>query len=104
MLHEHDGADENCETRRREDAAPQILAPDPLRPRAKPRTGGGLGQHAPDAYRTRDVLDFLLARVLVAQPEFVPYLLVDSTRDTDAAGVGEAFEARGDVDAIAVDL
>jgi hypothetical protein len=31
-------------------------------------------------------------------------VLADGTRDADTARVGEAFEARGDIDAVAVDL
>ena len=42
--------------------------------------------------------------ILVFQCELVPDLFVYGARDADTAGVGEALEARGDVDAVAVDL
>ena len=52
----------------------------------------------------RDVLDRLFAEVLVAERELVPNLFVNGPRDADAAGVGETFQPRRDIDSVAVDL
>src|SRR6266849_7021796 len=56
------------------------------------------------SHRLRDVLDRLLAEVLVAQREPVPKVLADGARDADAAWFGKALEACGAVDAVTVDL
>src|ERR1700730_18612353 len=61
-------------------------------------------QHPPHVHRMRDVLDRLLAAVLVAQRELVSYLFVNRARDTDTAWIGEALQPRRDVDPITVDL
>ena len=58
-----------------------------------------------DADRPGDVLDALLAEILecdVVQP--VADLIAHRARDADAAGLGEHFEARRDVDAVAEDV
>jgi len=65
---------------------------------------GPVQQHSPNVHRTRDVLDRLLAAVLVTQRELVPYLFVDGARDANAAGVGETLQPRRDVDPVTVDL
>ena len=53
---------------------------------------------------TRDVLDGLLAEILEAEAQLVAYLIVDIARNQDAARVGECFQPRGHIDAIAVDI
>ncbi len=58
-----------------------------------------------DADRTGDVLDALVAEILerdVLQP--VADLIAHRARDADAARLGEHFEARRDVDAVAKDV
>ena len=54
-------------------------------------------------YRPGDVLDFVLAHVLKAHLEALVDLLAHGRRDQDAAGFGQRFEARGDIDPIAVE-
>ena len=61
-------------------------------------------QHPPYVHRTCDVLDRLLAVVLVSERELVPYLFVHRARDANAAGVGETLQPRRDVDPVTVDL
>src|SRR5216684_7569068 len=68
------------------------------------RGGASLRQHPEYAHGFRDVLDRLLAEVLVAQCKLVADLFMHFHGDADAARVGEAFEAGGDVDAVAVYL
>ena len=46
----------------------------------------------------------VLAHRLEAEVELVLDLVVDVAGDADAAGLGEAFEAGGDVDAVAEDV
>ena len=58
----------------------------------------------PDADRPVDVLDLNLAAIGKADVEAAADAFVDDRGDTDAAGIGERFQARGDVDAIAVDV
>src|SRR5216684_3758794 len=105
VLHEYDGRGNYREPGDREDAASHIFS-GALRLRSgRGRFGSpGLRQHPEHSYWFRDVLDRLLAEVLVAQRKPVPKVLADGARDADAAGFGKALEARGDVDAIAVDL
>src|SRR5690348_16466065 len=104
MLHKYDRGGDERQSHKREDAAPHILARDLRRRRCKPHTRAGFGQDVEYAHRPRDVLYLLLASILVTQRELVSHLLMDITGDADAAGVGEAFEACGDIDAVAVDL
>src|SRR6266851_609172 len=105
VLHEHDGRGNYREPGYREDAAPHILSGGLRLRSARGRFGSpGLRQHPEYSHRFRDVLDRLLAEVLIAQRKLVPKVLADGARDADAARFREALEARGDVDAIAVDL
>jgi hypothetical protein len=103
MLHDRDRRHDDREPSHREDAPPHIFAWDSPRPYAG-RPCARLGQDAPQAHRSGNVLHFLLACVFIAQREFVSYLLMHSTRDADAAWFGETLETRRDVDAVAVDL
>jgi hypothetical protein len=54
--------------------------------------------------RLGDVLDFVLAHRLEAEGDFVLDLVVDIARDADPTRRGQLLEARGDVDATAVDI
>src|ERR1700733_10423270 len=51
--------------------------------------------------RIRDVLDFLRTNIGELDRQLVGHLLVNRARNADAADFGEAFEAGGDVDAVA---
>src|SRR6266849_10835860 len=101
MLHEQDGAGDDRQPDYRGDASPHIFSYD-----SRGRLGwcGRPRQHSEHPHRLGDILDRLWAEVLVTQRELVAEVLADSARDADAAGVGEALETRGDVDAVAVNL
>jgi hypothetical protein len=55
-------------------------------------------------HRAGDVLDLLLALVLEREVELVAHLIAHNPADADPAGFGQGLEARGDVDAVAVDV
>ena len=58
-----------------------------------------------DADRTGDVLDALLAEILECELfQSLADLVAHGARDADAAGLGEHFEPRRDVDAVAKDV
>ena len=57
-----------------------------------------------DADRARNVLDYLLAQVLEAEAQLVAHLIVDIARNQDAARLGECFQPRCHIDAIAVNI
>ena len=63
-----------------------------------------LRQHPKDPYRFGDILNVLLAEVFEVEWELIPYVFLDSPRDTDAARFCQTFQPRRDVDAVAVDL
>src|SRR5712692_8253324 len=105
MLHEDDHGGDEREPGDRETASAPVLSQGPLRRLGRCASGGPALQHySKHPHRLSDVLNRLLAEVLVAQSELVLDLVMDGARDADAARVGKTFEARGDVDAIAVDL
>src|SRR5438874_12152893 len=54
--------------------------------------------------RPGDVLDLLLAGVVEGEVELVAHLIAHDAADADAARLGQSFEARGDVDAVAIDV
>src|SRR5262249_34870880 len=60
--------------------------------------------YSPHPHRLGDVLDRLLAQVLVLQNQLVLDVFTHSPRDADASSVGQALQTGGDVDAITVDL
>src|SRR6266851_1517612 len=98
------GSDE-CQPRKREHASAPVFSQGPLRRLGRCASDSPALQHYPEhPHWPGYVFHFLLASILVTQRELVSYLLIDSTGDTDAAGVGETLEAGGDVDAVAVDL
>ncbi len=51
-----------------------------------------------------DVLDAAVAEILEIVGQLVADLLVDDLRDTDPVGLGHGFEARRDVDPVAIDV
>src|SRR6266849_9135667 len=105
MLHKWKHSGDECQSHQREHAAAPVFSQRPLRPLERCASAGPALQHYPEhPHRLSDVLNRLLAEVLVAQSELVLDLVMDGARDADAARVGKTFEARGDVDAIAVDL
>src|SRR6266851_9522142 len=105
MLHEDDHGGDECEPSEREDASAPVFSQGALRRLGRRASRGAALKHYPEHPHWPDnVLDFLLASVLVAQRELVSHLLMDSTRNADAARFGETLEAGGGVDAIAVDL
>ena len=57
-----------------------------------------------DPHRPRDVLNGLLAEILERVSQLVTDLLVHRPGDADPAGLGESFQACGDIDAIAKDV
>src|SRR5215813_1652408 len=54
------------------------------------------------AHRPRDVLDGVLTAELERERELALDLIVRGARDADPAGLGQAFETRGDVHAVAI--
>src|SRR6266851_5865848 len=101
MLHDYDGPDDDREPDHREDATPHIFSCD-----SRGRLGwcGRPRQHPEHPHRLGDILDRLLAEVLVAQRELVTEVFVDGAGDADTAGFGETFQARRHIDPVAVDL
>ena len=59
---------------------------------------------APGAHRLGDVLQRLLAQVVEGDLDLAADLPVRVVRHADAAGLGNAFQPRGDVDAVAEDV
>ena len=57
-----------------------------------------------DADRTRNVLDGLLAHVLEAEAQLVAHLIVHDARNHDPAGIGERFQPRRHIDAVAKNI
>src|SRR5713226_5030447 len=105
MLHEHDGADDDRQPYEREHTSAPVFSQGPLRRLGRCVGGSPALQHYPQhPHRLGDVLDRLLAEVLVAQRELVPELIVGGARDADATRVGQTLEARSDIYAVAVDL
>src|SRR5207244_10295253 len=56
------------------------------------------------AHRTRDILELLLTEIAEVEVELARSILPHPGRDTDAARLGQAFEAGRDVDAVAEDV
>jgi hypothetical protein len=57
-----------------------------------------------DADRSCNVLDGLLAHILKIEGKLVAHLIVHDARNHDPAGIGEGFEPRRDVDAVAKNI
>ena len=62
----------------------------------------GMASHLERAHWMRDVLDRMLAQVLECHLGAIALRRLDGFRDRDAARLGQPFEPRGNVDAIAV--
>ena len=60
--------------------------------------------HSVDPHRPRDVLELLLADVFEGEVELARGILLHPRRDADAAGLGQSFEPRRDIDAVAKDV
>src|SRR6266852_8138228 len=104
MLHEHDSRDDDRKPGNREDASPHIFSRDSLCPPGWRRRAAAFREHLEYSHGFRDVLDRLLAEVFVAESEFVAELFMDTARDEYGARFGETLQARGDVDAVTIDL
>ncbi len=63
---------------------------------ARPRPMG-CDRHAPAG----DVLDLMLAQILEAEIDFVADLVAHDPADADPARLGQGFEPRRDIDAVA---
>ena len=57
-----------------------------------------------DAHRRTDILEALLAQLLEGGLELVADLVIGRAGDVDAAGIRGGFQARGDVDAVAIEI
>jgi prevent-host-death family protein len=57
-----------------------------------------------DPDRASDVLDILFALILERVGQLVANVVAHRPRNADAAGLGQCFEARGDIDAVAEDV
>ena len=69
--------------------------------------GGGshvAGVPLPDLYRTVDVLDTYVAAIVETNVDPIPEALVDDRGGADPTRLGERLQARGNVDAIALDV
>src|SRR5689334_16596334 len=53
-------------------------------------------------HRPRDVLDLLLTHILKAEIDFVAHLVAHNLADANSARFGQGFQARGDIDAVAI--
>src|SRR5262249_43364801 len=63
----------------------------------------GLQPNSPHPHRVGNVFDSRLPQFVGANCQLVPDLFPDWARDADATLIGQAFQARRDVDALAVD-
>ncbi len=76
--------------------------PLPSLPRLRGRVReGAFPRDAVNPHRTGDVLQLLVAQIVEGKVEPAGGVLLDPGRDADPAGVGQGFEAGGDVDPVA---
>src|SRR6202035_5816631 len=71
------------------------------------RVGGGVGEGRTDPVDADGpgyVLDLLLAQILEDKGEPVADVVVDRVGDEHPAGIGQGFDAGGDVDAVAIEV
>jgi hypothetical protein len=66
--------------------------------------GLDMDQGPVDHHRLADVLDLMFAKILEPDVGLVPHVIEDRARDADTARFRQAFQARGDVHAVAVDV
>ena len=71
---------------------------------SSPVEGGRIRKHAVDPDRIRDVLYLAISERLISANQFVLHLLVNAARDVNLARLGNALEARSNIDAIAVNV
>ena len=57
-----------------------------------------------DPHRASDVLDLLLAQILKHKRQPVAHVLIHRVGDEHPAGIGQRFDARGDIDAVAIEV
>src|ERR1700736_4452283 len=58
----------------------------------------------PDSDRAVDILDAYVAAILETNVDPIADAFVDDRGDADPTGLGEGFQSRGDVDAIAINV
>src|SRR5580700_2036604 len=61
-------------------------------------------KHPVDPDWIGDVLDFAISERLISADQFVLDLLVNTARNVNLAGIGNAFKARSNVDAIPINI
>ncbi len=66
-------------------------------------SGAGISNPV-DAHRPGNVFDLLLAQILEDKGQPVAHVIVDRIGDEYSAGIGQGFDPRGDVDAVAVEV
>ena len=76
----------------------------PPGPQASRRRPGRPRSDTVDPHRAGDVLDLLLAQILKGKGQPVAYVVVNRIGDEHPAGIGQGFDARGDVDAVAIEV
>src|SRR5204863_1697488 len=70
------------------------------------RACDGVGEgcaHAVDPHRPCDVLDLPLAQILKEEGHPVAHMVVDDIGDEHPADIGQRFDSRGNVDAVAIE-
>ena len=60
--------------------------------------------HPVDMHQPGNVLDLLLAQIVEDKGQPVAHLVVDCIGDEHSAGIGQGFDPRGDVDAVAIEV
>ena len=68
------------------------------------RRGGCADPHAIGAHRAGNVFDLLFAQILKRKVDLIADLVAHDPAHTDPAGLGQGFEAGGEVDAVAVNV
>ena len=68
------------------------------------RDGFSAEAHAIHPHGPRDILQLLLAGIVKGEVQLVAHLVANAAADADAARLGQSFQPRRDVDAIAVDV
>ena len=66
--------------------------------------GRRVGKHAVDAHRIGNVLDLAVTERLVSANQLMLYLFVNAAGDIDLTRVGNAFESRSNIDAVAINV
>ena len=61
-------------------------------------------RNAVDSHGARDVLDLPLAQILEDKGQTVAHVIINGVRDEYPTGIGQGFDPRRDVDAVAVNI